>query len=167
VITRSQVPLLFLAIVALPFAELFLLIRIGRVIGLGSTLAFVVVMGILGAALAKSQGRKVLLQWQEALAAGCVPEEGVLGSVLVLVGGLLLIIPGLISDVLGLLCLLPPTRRALARGLQRYLEQRVQLGQVVQMRGVDFGRRTEPRRPIGGDIIDTEGEEISSKKIDG
>jgi UPF0716 protein FxsA len=173
------VPLLFLAFTLLPFLELFLLIRIGRVVGAGSTIAFVVAMGILGAALAKTQGRKVLLEWQDALAAGRVPEEGVLGGVLVLFGGLLLIVPGIITDVLGFFCLLPPTRRAIAHALQSYLSQKLAAGQVqMQMPGFSFQQpasrtRRDPfaeRRPASGEmrgeIIDTEGEEISSKPVD-
>ncbi|MDB4987389.1 MAG: FxsA protein [Myxococcaceae bacterium] len=166
----SPVPLLFLAFTLLPFLELFLLIRMGRVIGPGNTIAFVIAMGVLGAMLAKAQGRKVVLEWQEALAAGRVPAEGVLGGVLVLVGGLLLIVPGVISDVAGLFCLLPPTRRAIAQALHSHLARKVAAGQVVQVQVNDLRvqptRRTvDPRRPssLRSDIIDTEGEEISNK----
>jgi UPF0716 protein FxsA len=168
------VPLLFLAFTLLPFVELFLLVRIGRVVGAGSTIAFVIAVGFLGAMLAKTQGRKVLREWQEALAAGRVPAEGVLGGVLVLAGGLLLILPGLISDVLGLLCLLPPTRHLIARSLQGYLARQVAVGQVhVQSHDFGFQQPLRPREPragrpgtLRGGVIDTEGEEISSKPVD-
>ncbi|MDB4974669.1 MAG: FxsA protein [Myxococcaceae bacterium] len=163
-------PLLFLAFTVLPFLELFLLIRIGRVVGTGSTIAFVIAMGFVGAALARRQGRKVLLEWQEALAQGRVPEEGVLGGVLIFVGGLLLITPGVITDVAGLFCLLPPTRRAIARALSSHLERKVAVGQVQVVQMHDFGfPSARPARQSGrpsslrGDVIDTEGEEISNK----
>jgi len=166
------VPLLFLAFTLLPFAELFILIRMGRTVGAGSTLAFVIAMGLLGAALAKSQGRKVITEWQQALAAGRVPEEGVLGGVLVFVGGLLLITPGVLTDVAGFFCLLPVTRRAIARRLGHYLSQKVAQGQV-RVHNVGFNwpqgpsspsvdpRRPSPRKPLRReDVIDTEGEEV-------
>jgi UPF0716 protein FxsA len=173
---------LFLAFVLVPFVELFLLIRIGRVMGAGSTLALVIVTGLVGAWLAKRQGRKVLEEWRTALAAGRVPEEGVLGGVLVLVGGLLLITPGVLTDVAGLLCLLPATRKRLAGVLGRYLSRQVVAGRAQvhsygfewpprppgtppsAMPGFDAGvfdaRRDKrvPRR--SDDVIDTEGEEV-------
>lgn len=167
-------PLLFLAFTLLPFVELFLLIRIGRVIGAGSTIAFVIAMGILGAALAKTQGKRVLDEWRDALAAGRVPEEGVLGGVLVLVGGLLLITPGVLTDVMGLFCLLPPTRRAIARALSHYLARRASVGRVEVHQ---YGFQWPPAAPaphangprdsaLRGEVIDTEGEEISNRPAD-
>lgn len=162
---------LFLAFTLLPLVELFLLIRIGRVIGTGSTIALVVVTGVVGAWLAKSQGRKVIDEWRAALAAGQVPAEGVLGGVLVLVGGLLLITPGVLSDVGGLLCLLPATRRGIARGVGRYLARQAERGRIqVHTQGIGWppgpgaaaprGPGQRPLRGAMGDVIDTEGEEV-------
>ena len=167
-------PLLFLAFTLLPFIELFLLIRIGRVIGAGSTIAFVIAMGILGAALAKTQGRRVLQEWREALAAGRVPEEGVLGGVLVLAGGLLLITPGVVTDVAGFFCLLPPTRRAIARALSHYMARQVAGGRVqVHQYGFQWPPAapapgaTSTRDPsLRGEVIDTEGEEVENRPAD-
>jgi len=165
------VPALFLAFALLPFVELYLLIRIGEVVGTLQTVLFVIAMGLLGAALAKSQGRKVLQEWRGALEQGRVPEEGVLGGVLVLAGGLLLITPGVVSDIMGVLCLLPFTRKRLARVLSRYLGQKVARGQAqVFSYGFEWPPRpptpgpTAPRTPqrprVAGDVIDTDGEEI-------
>jgi UPF0716 protein FxsA len=173
---------LLLAFVLLPFLELMLLIRIGRVVGVGSTLALLVLTGLLGAWLAKRQGRKVLEAWQASLAAGQVPEEGVLGGVLVLVGGLLLVTPGVLTDVLGLFCLLPPTRKLIALRLGRYLSRQVVSGGQVHGYGFGMPKRppAAPGRPTGAtrptqgarkfdparapidpnNVIDTEGEEV-------
>lgn len=168
-------PALFLAFTLLPFVELYLLIRIGEVVGTLNTVLFVIAMGVLGAALAKSQGRKVLREWREALEQGRVPEEGVLGGVLVLIGGLLLITPGVVTDVMGVFCLLPFTRKRLAAVLARYMSQKVASGQAqVFNYGFEWPPRpshprasagpTAPRTPhrprVTGDVIDTEGEEI-------
>jgi UPF0716 protein FxsA len=162
---------LFLAFTLLPLVELFLLIRIGRVIGAGSTLVLVIVTGIIGAWLAKAQGRKVLEEWRAALAAGRVPEEGVLGGVLVLVGGLLLITPGVLSDLAGVLCLIPATRRLIAGALKTHLAKQVALGRSqVHSYGFEWpprpapgtpsASRSQPPRMRHDDVIDTEGEEV-------
>jgi UPF0716 protein FxsA len=124
------VGLLFLAFVLVPFVELYLLIRIGKVVGAAPTLGFVVLMGLLGAYLAKQQGRRVVDEWRRAFSEGRIPEEGVLGGALVLFGGLLLITPGIITDFLGLFLLLPFTRKHLAAGLRTYLERQVSTGNV-------------------------------------
>jgi UPF0716 protein FxsA len=174
---------LFLAILSLSFLEFLLLGRIGRWVGLPSTLLFVMAMAMLGAALAKTMGGKLLRAWRDALATGSVPEEGVLSGVLMWVGAVLLIIPGVLSDVAGLLCLLPPTRRALAAALGRYLAHQSARG-TVQTVGFEWPGssphptpdmprarvpRSHPRarrdtRPFPrtgrDDIIDTDGEEV-------
>jgi UPF0716 protein FxsA len=158
---------LFLLFTLLPMIELFVLIRIGRVIGAWYTLLFVVAMGVLGAWLAKSQGRRVLTEWQTALAEGRVPNEGVLSGLLVLLGGVLLITPGVISDVFGLFLLVPVTRKLVARGVRSWLESQIALGKVqVRAAGHPFsepgprpkrGTRFDPRF---GQVIDTEGERV-------
>jgi len=121
---------LFLAFTLVPIAELYLLIRIGKVVGALPTLALVIVTALLGAYLAKQQGRRVISEWQAAFSQGYVPEEGVLGGLLVLLGGLLLITPGVITDFFGLFLLLPFTRKRLAAALRVYLERQVAAGNV-------------------------------------
>ncbi len=149
--------LLFLLFTLVPFIELYLLIQIGQVVGAWYTILFVIVMGMIGAWLAKNQGRKVLTEWTTATSQGRIPTEGVLGGVLVLVGGLLLITPGVITDFLGLLFLLPFTRRLFARGIRDYFERKVELGQV---RVQQYGGFAWPPRRQDSNVIDTEGEEL-------
>lgn len=140
--------LLFAAFVVLPFVELYLLIRIGRVVGLAPTLLLVIATGLLGAYLAKHQGRQVLHEWQRALSEGRVPGEGVLHGALVLLGGLLLIVPGVITDVAGLALLVPWTRRLVAQGIHRALERQIASGQV-QVHGFGFGSPFAHGSPYG------------------
>ncbi len=157
--------LLFLLFTLVPFIELYLLIQIGEVVGAWYTLLFVIGMGVLGAWLAKSQGRKVLTEWTNAMSQGRMPEEGVLGGVLIFVGGLLLITPGVITDFVGLLILVPFTRRLVARRVRSYFERKIQLGQmrVGQVR-VDRAPTGQgfawPPRSQDPNVIDTEGEEL-------
>jgi UPF0716 protein FxsA len=166
---RREVGPLFLAFASLPFLELFVLVRIGRQIGALNTVAFLIATGLIGAFVAKTQGRRVIAAWREALQQGRVPEEGVLDGVLVLVGALLLIMPGVITDVLGLLCLLPFTRRPIGTRVQKYLRTRVATG-ALHMHQVGFpfppGVERGPRPPgpsPRGDVIDTEGEDITER----
>jgi UPF0716 protein FxsA len=163
------VGLLFLAFVLVPFVELYLLVRIGRVVGAGNTLAFVVAMGLLGAYLAKHQGARVIREWRDALSQGQVPAEGVLGGALVLLGGLLLITPGVLTDFLGLFLLLPWTRKVIAGLLRGYLQRQLAAGriQVYSMGGMPGAPSPRPSQTeIGrgpgqpGDVIETEGEEV-------
>lgn len=162
---------LFLGFALLSWVELSLLVRLGRVLGGANLLLMLLVSGVVGIALARSQGRKVLRAFREASALGRVPEEGVLGGALAVFGGVLLALPGVLSDVLGLLCLIPSTRRLLTRSLQRYLERRaphaqVRMGDVgmpwtpPSARAAGPTRRPAPPTPGPYDVIDTEGEEV-------
>lgn len=157
---------LFLLFIALPLLDVVLLTRVGRAVGVLPTVALVIVMGALGVALARSQGRRIVRGFQEALAAGRVPEGGVLDGVLALAGAVLLITPGVISDVLGLFLLVPFTRAPIARLLSSYLKHQLATG-GVRVHGL--GGTPAPERPeteVGrahfrpGDVIDTQGEEI-------
>jgi UPF0716 protein FxsA len=119
---------LFLLFTVVPFVELYLLIGIGREVGAWPTIGMLVVMGMLGGWLARREGRRVMRNWQGAMAQGRLPEDGVLSGALVLVGGVLLVTPGVLTDVVGFLLLIPPTRRWLAARLRRALERRMAAG---------------------------------------
>jgi UPF0716 protein FxsA len=121
---------LFLALVVVPFLDLYLLLALGREVGFWPTVGVVLVAGLVGSVLARKEGVRVLRRWQESLAQGRMPEEGLLGGVLVLVGGVLLVWPGVITDVVGLLLLLPPTRRLVAAVVRRRLERGMAEGTV-------------------------------------
>jgi UPF0716 protein FxsA len=127
---------LFLLFTLLPLVDLWVLLAIGRTLGPWPTVALVVLTGIGGAWLAKREGRRVVDGWRRALTEGRVPDEGLLSGALVLAGGLLLVSPGLITDVIGLPLLFPPTRRLAAAALRRFLAAKVRSGQV---RLVTFG----------------------------
>lgn len=119
---------LFLAFTVVPLLELYLLIGIGRQVGALPTMGMVLVTGLIGAWLAKREGMRVVRSWRTATAQGRLPEDGILSGALVLVGGVLLITPGVITDVLGFLLLIPVTRRFIAARLRRGLERKMQAG---------------------------------------
>ena len=83
---------------------------------------FVLLSAILGSALAKQEGLRVLREYQATVASGQVPREGVLGPLLIWVGGVLLVLPGVLTDVAGLLLLVPFTRRWTMGRLRLWLE---------------------------------------------
>jgi UPF0716 protein FxsA len=154
---------LLVLFVAIPLLELYLLTVLGQRIGLLETIGLVVLAGVAGAALARSQGRRVLQGWQESLAQGRMPEDGVLDGLLVLIGGVLLIAPGVLTDLVGVLLLLPPTRRIALRLVRARVARGVKSG---SMRVVWWGGRSpsppaEPRfRPERPNLTDETDAEV-------
>jgi UPF0716 protein FxsA len=114
--------LLFLFL-ALPILELYVIIQVGQAIGLAPTLLLLILDGLAGAALARSQGRNAWARFNRALAEGRVPARETLDGGMIVLGGALLLAPGFITDIFGFLLLIPPTR-ALLRGLVARLARR-------------------------------------------
>jgi UPF0716 protein FxsA len=111
-------------LIALPMAELALLIKAGQAIGVWATLGLVVGAVILGAAILAHQGTSVVRRMQQALAQGRPPVAPVLDGVFLVLAGVLLITPGFLSDALALLLLIPPARRGVARWCVKQLVAR-------------------------------------------
>jgi UPF0716 protein FxsA len=107
-------PLLLLFIVV-PIAELYVTLQVGDAIGVAPTIALLVVDSLLGSLLLRNQGRSVWRQFNQAMAEGRVPHREILDGAAVIFGGAFLITPGFLTDIVGLLLLLPPTRAALRR----------------------------------------------------
>jgi UPF0716 protein FxsA len=102
--------LLVLLFVVVPIAELAVLIQVGQAIGVWWTVLLLVADAILGSWLLRTQGRAAWRRFNEALAEGRVPHREVVDGVLVIFGGVLLLTPGFITDIFGVLFLFPPTR---------------------------------------------------------
>lgn len=102
---------LVLLIILIPAADIGLLLFSGKTIGVFPTLSLIILTGVLGAYLAKSQGLETIRKAQEQLRYGQLPGDAVLDGICILVGGTLLLTPGFITDILGFLMLLPFTRR--------------------------------------------------------
>jgi UPF0716 protein FxsA len=122
---------LFLLILLLPLVELWLLIEIGRTIGSVPTILLVLGTALLGAALVRSQGFHILSQIRVELERGIIPGERLFDGLCVLLGGLLLFTPGLITDLVGFLLLIPRTRRWFKTLLRRYLRRMLQRGDLL------------------------------------
>jgi UPF0716 protein FxsA len=118
---------LVLLFFVLPIAELYVIYKVGDSIGIWWTFLLLAADSILGAALLRSQGRAVWRRFNEALGMGRMPHREVQEGVLVIFGGAFLITPGFITDVIGVLLLLPPTRAVIRRFGARALRRRVEL----------------------------------------
>ena len=126
---------LFILFTVIPAIDLYLLIKIGGIIGAGPALAIAVGVGLVGAWLARREGVRVLREWQAAVVRGEMPREGVTSSLLVLVGGVFLIAPGFLTDIVGLLLLIPPTRRLVAGWLAAWAQKRLEAHTVEMVGG--------------------------------
>src|SRR3954449_4876102 len=147
--------LLVLLFIVVPIVELFVIIQVGEAIGVLPTIALLIVDSILGSMLMRAQGRSAWRRFNAALAEGRIPHREVLDGALVIFGGALLLTPGFLTDILGIVLLLPPTR-ALVRGVvaRRVLPRLVVtgLGGLGGAAGAGAGRR---RAPGGGDVEGT------------
>lgn len=122
--------ILLVLFLIVPAIELWGLITVGKVIGPLSTIALVILTGVVGAWLAKQQGLQVIRQVQFQLARGQMPTEALIDGALVLVGGLLLLSPGFFSDIIGILLLIPYTRLIVRHLLKRWLWSLISSGRI-------------------------------------
>ena len=111
--------------IALPLLELYLILKVGEAIGAVWTIALLAADSVLGSLLLRSQGRSVWRRFNYALAEGKMPHREVVDGVLVIFGGAFLITPGFVTDVIGLLLLLPPTRALIRSQVVQRLGRRV------------------------------------------
>ena len=115
---------LFLSFTIIPIIEIYLLIEIGSLFGAFTAVALVILTGILGAFLARLQGLQTLYRIQERLREGNMPSSELLDAVLIVIAGIVLLTPGFLTDFLGFLLLIPPTRKPIKYWLRRQIELR-------------------------------------------
>jgi UPF0716 protein FxsA len=137
--------LLVLLFILVPIAELYVIIKVGEAIGILPTIALLIADALLGSMLLRQQGRAAWVRFNRALAEGRLPHKEVFDGVLIILGGALLLTPGFITDVFGLIFLIPPTR-AVVRGLaSRIVRRRMARGRFAFW---TVGRVARPpRRP--------------------
>lgn len=146
-----------LALLLLPFLEVAVLVAVGKAVGFWWTLGLVVAVAVLGAWLAGREGGRTSRALRAALSSGRMPADEVTDAILVTLGGFLLILPGFLSDVIGLVLVLPFTRP-----LARRLLQAVVARQAVAVVGgplprvPDQLRRPSPGRGqvVQGEVVD-------------
>jgi UPF0716 protein FxsA len=142
---------LFLIFVAAPLLELALLIKVGGVIGFWPTIAIIILTAGLGVAVIQSHGVRVMQQAMATLAQGGMPVRAVADNTFILLAGLLLILPGLATDLLGLLLLIPPLRHVISQwGMRKLLVSGRVHTWTAQAGGTQSWPKSwpqEPRRP--------------------
>lgn len=134
---------LLLAFTIIPAVELYLLIQLGQWMGAGATVALIVLTGSLGAWLAKREGLSVLKSIKEEASRGFPSGDRLVEGLMVLLGGALLLTPGVITDFFGFSLIIPFTRRAAAPFIKRSLLSWVGF---VPMTG------EAPRGPLGEEL---------------
>ncbi len=150
---------LLLLFTVVPLTELVLLLMLADYAGWRFTVALVLLTGVGGAALARWQGLRCLRRVQRQAGAGQIPADSLMDGVMILVAGVLLVTPGVLTDVVGFALLVPPMRTLLKRGVRRYFEARLQAlrhsadapsefdgaphDRVIDIRVTDSGDETE------------------------
>ena len=136
---------LILLFIVVPLAELAVIIEVGQAIGVGPTIAILLLDSILGGYLLRAQGRVAWRRFNDTVRTGRVPHREALDGALVIFGGALLLTPGFITDLLGLLLLIPPTRAPARRAVASLVARRVFVGVVGRGRGRGARREYDGR----------------------
>lgn len=118
--------ILFILFIAIPIIEIALLIQVSEVIGGFATIALVIATAILGAKLVKQQGLGAYVNVQQQMSQGQLPAQDLFTGLCVIIAGVLLMTPGIMTDVLGFLLLTPAVRKKLAKSLLAHASVRVQ-----------------------------------------
>jgi UPF0716 protein FxsA len=121
---------LFVAFAILPVLEIYVLIQVGTRIGAANTVILVLLSALVGAWLARQQGMRTLLKIRENMSQGIMPAEELLDALLIFVAGAVLLTPGFVTDLLGLLILFPPSRNRFKRWLRRKFDQWMDQGRM-------------------------------------
>jgi UPF0716 protein FxsA len=138
--------LLVLLFILVPIVEIYVIIQVGGAIGAGPTIAILILDGFLGAFLLRQQGRAAWVRFNRALVENRIPHKEVLDGVLIIFGGALLLTPGFITDIVGLILLIPPTRAIVRALMARIVRGRLSMGPGAATWGYGQVRRRGPRR---------------------
>jgi UPF0716 protein FxsA len=147
---------LVLLFIAVPIAELAVIIQVGQAIGVWWTIGLLIADSLIGSWLMRHQGRTAWRRFNEAVAGGRVPAREVLDGALVIFGGALLLTPGFLTDILGLILLIPPSRAIVRKILARRLTVRM------------VAAANRPRAPraydVDGTAIDVDPDRIEHRR---
>lgn len=121
---------LMLLFILMPLIELAILVYLGTIIGALYTVLIVVATGILGAVMARHQGLAALSRIRSSIESGIMPANELFDGALILAGGLLLLTPGIITDIVGFAVLVPQTRCIIRRWIRSLIHRRIQRGEI-------------------------------------
>ncbi len=120
-------PLIVTVFIAVPIIELAILIKLGSVMGIWETVWLVVATAVLGASLARWQGTSVVMSIRNDLSGGRMPSNSVMDGIMILVGAVVLLTPGLLTDIAGFLLIIPQTRRIIKLFIQKRIEKKMNI----------------------------------------
>ncbi|MGG3478825.1 FxsA family protein [Peribacillus frigoritolerans] len=121
-------------IIAMPVVEIIVLLLSGNLIGFWPTLFLIAATGLIGAYLAKRQGMETWKKAQDQIRYGMMPGNEIIDGICIFIGAALLLSPGLISDIMGLILVFPPTRNLLKPIVIRFIMNRMNKGKVTIIR---------------------------------
>ncbi len=121
---------LILLFTVVPIVELYILIQIGNEIGVFNTIMIVFITGVVGAVLAKSEGRQIIGNIKQDMAMGKMPGDELINGLCVLVGGAMLLTPGIFTDAFGFVLVIPFTRIFLIKSIKRKIKSMITEGTV-------------------------------------
>jgi UPF0716 protein FxsA len=116
---------LLILFIAIPVVELYILIEVGKKIGSLTTIGIIILTGILGTYLIKSQGFMILRKIQNDLNEGIVPGDSLIQGAIILLGGVLLLTPGFITDITGFIFLIPAGRKIVKKYLLKWVKGKI------------------------------------------
>lgn len=116
---------LLLAFILIPLLELTLLIKLGGAIGVLNTIGIVVLTAVVGAYLARMEGTRTLLHIRASMDRGIMPTDELIDALIIFASGAVLLTPGFLTDLCGLLLLFPPSRHAFREWLKRRLASKI------------------------------------------
>lgn len=147
---------LVLAFITVPLVEIFVIVQVGQLIGGWWTVALLFGISLLGGLLVRKEGRRAWIALVDALNTGRMPTRELLDGALILIGGSLMLTPGFVTDAVGLLMLLPPTRPASRRLVTVLVSKRI-------LAGIVYPTRQDPRQGAGpvipGQVVDSDDED--------
>ena len=138
---------LLLLFLLTPAVELGVLIQVDRLIGFGPTIGLILVTGVVGSYLARKEGLSTWRRLNKRLQAGDLPGNELVDGVIILVAGALLVTPGVVTDVVGFIGLIPPTRRLVRKSLMRRFSSKMQEGSMQVQFGIFGGAAPGPNDP--------------------
>ncbi len=119
---------LLILFVIVPVTELYILIEVGKKIGSLTTIGIIILTGIIGAYLVKGQGFMILKRIQNDLNEGIIPGDSLIQGAIILAGGIFLLTPGFVTDIIGFIFLIPVSRRVVKKYLLKWLKGKIKEG---------------------------------------
>ena len=156
---------LIILFIGLPWVELWLLLRVGAMIGPGATIGLIILTGVIGASLTRVEGARALGKIRTATARGEVPGTAIVDAVLIFAAGMVLITPGFLTDLFGFLLLIPQTRAVVRALLVSQLKKHA-VYQVNVHTGRGQYHASDDRRSADPDVIDVEAHEVPDSDND-